>query len=49
VYERERLPGGVAVDGPAVVEEMGATTVIPPGWTGTVGVWGELTLTRRSL
>ena len=49
VYERQRLPGGVAVDGPAVVEEMGATTVIPPGWTGTVGAWGELTLTRRSL
>lgn len=49
VYERERLPGGVAVSGPAVVEEMGATTVIPPGWTGAVGVWGELTLTRRTL
>ena len=49
VYARERLPGGVAVPGPAVVEEMGATTVIPPGWTGAVGTWGEITLTRRSL
>ncbi len=35
--------------GPAVVEEMGATTVIPPGWTGTVDPWGELVLERRSL
>jgi N-methylhydantoinase A len=49
VYARDRLPGGVAVAGPAVVEEMGATTVIPPGWRGTVGPWGELVLERRSL
>jgi N-methylhydantoinase A len=49
VYERPRLPGGVPLAGPAVVEEMGATTVIPPGWTGTVGPWGELVLERRSL
>jgi N-methylhydantoinase A len=49
VYARERLPGGAAVDGPALVEEMGATTVIPPGWRGTIGEWGELTLGRDSL
>jgi N-methylhydantoinase A len=49
VYERQRLPGGEAVPGPALIEEMGATTVIAPGWAGTVGEWGELTLARRSL
>ena len=49
VAERNRLPGGVALAGPAIVEEMGATTVIPPGWAGAVGAWGELVLTRRSL
>ena len=49
VYDRGRLPAGVAVTGPAVVEEMGATTIIPPGWTGAVGEWGELVLERRSL
>jgi N-methylhydantoinase A len=49
VYERGRLPAGETVLGPALVEEMGTTTVIPPGWTGTVGSWGELTLARRSL
>jgi len=49
VHERERLPAGATVAGPAIVEEMGATTVIPPGWTGTVGEWGELMLRRRSL
>jgi N-methylhydantoinase A len=49
VYERDRLPGGVPFDGPAVVEEMGSTTVVPAGWTGTVGPWGELVLERRAL
>jgi len=49
VYERARLPGGDAVLGPALIEEMGATTVIPPGWVATMGSWGELELARRSL
>jgi N-methylhydantoinase A len=49
VYERGWLPASALVVGPAIVEEMGATTVIPPGWTGTVGGWGELLLQRRSL
>ena len=49
VYQRDRLPGGVSFAGPAIVEEMGATTVVPPGWRGTVGQWGELVLERRTL
>jgi N-methylhydantoinase A len=49
IYARERLPAGETVAGPALVEEMGATTVIPPGWDGVIGTWGELTLSRRSL
>jgi N-methylhydantoinase A len=49
VYERERLPRGAQLSGPAIVEEMGATTVVPPVWTGTVGAWGELVLERRSV
>ena len=49
IYERDRLGRGVSLSGPAIVEEMGATTVVPPGWTGSVGAWGELILERRSL
>jgi N-methylhydantoinase A len=49
VYRRDGLPGEVALSGPAIVEEMGATTVVPPGWTARVGTWGELVLTRRSI
>jgi N-methylhydantoinase A/oxoprolinase/acetone carboxylase beta subunit len=32
--------------GPAIVEEFGATTVIPPGWRGTVDALGNLRLER---
>jgi N-methylhydantoinase A len=49
VYARPRLPGGVPLPGPAIVEEMGATTVVPPGWEARLGTWGELILQRRSL
>jgi N-methylhydantoinase A len=49
VYRRDGLAAGGRFTGPAIVEEMGATTVVPPGWTGTVGGFGELTLERRSI
>jgi N-methylhydantoinase A len=49
VYERERLARGACLSGPAIVEEMGATTVVPPMWSATVGTWGELLLERRGL
>ena len=32
--------------GPAIVEEMGAVTVVPPGWRAEVGRYGELHLRR---
>ena len=34
VWERERLPERAELRGPAIVEEFGATTVVPPGWRG---------------
>ncbi len=36
IYAGELLEPGHVVDGPAVVERMGATTVIPPSMQGTV-------------
>ncbi len=32
VVVREQLPVGFSADGPLIVEEQSATTVIPPGW-----------------
>jgi N-methylhydantoinase A len=46
VYAREALPALVRLPGPLIVEEMGAVTVVPPGWDMTVGKTGELTLAR---
>lgn len=47
VYERERLPAAAALDGPAIVEEFGATTVVFPGWRAGLDGFGNLELTRR--
>jgi len=46
VWERERLPSDAELQGPAIVEEFGATTVVPPGWRGTVDIHGNLRLER---
>ena len=42
VVDRERLAAGSRIDGPAIVEEAGGTTVAPPGWTVEVGASGAL-------
>ena len=47
VWERARLPAGAALRGPAIVEEFGATTVVPPGWRGGVDTHGHLVFTRE--
>lgn len=36
VYDRERLPVGSKLQGPAIIEQFDSTTVIPPGMTATV-------------
>jgi len=46
VWERERLPERAALAGPAIVEEFGATTVIPPGWRGGLDGLGNIRLER---
>ena len=47
VYDREKLPSGQAIAGPAIVEELGATTVVLPGWTCTRDAYGNLRLKMR--
>mgnify|MGYP004335052181 CR=1 FL=1 len=43
---RDRLREGFRFDGPAIVEEQSATTVMPPGWTLTVDSKGNLLLQK---
>ena len=47
VYERERLPVDAVCEGPAIVEEDGATTVVPPGWCGRRDAKGNLRLSAK--
>ncbi len=44
VYRRAALAPGFACSGPAVVEEYGSTTIVPPGDRLSVGAFGELTI-----
>ena len=46
VWERDRVPEGAELGGPALVEEFGATTVILPGWRGVVDAQGNLLFER---
>ena len=46
VLDRSRLPAGAALAGPAIVEEDGSTTVVPPAWGLRVLASGELMLKR---
>jgi N-methylhydantoinase A len=41
-YERTRLAAGNVISGPAVIEQMDTTTVIPPGETARVDRFGNL-------
>ncbi|MCI0546950.1 MAG: hydantoinase/oxoprolinase family protein [Candidatus Rokubacteria bacterium] len=46
VYERELLPAGGRLPGPAIVEQADTTTVIPPGHVALVEVSGNLRIRR---
>jgi N-methylhydantoinase A len=48
VWDRERLPERAELHGPAIVEEFGATTVVPPGWRGTMDSHGNLRFEREA-
>ena len=42
VYDRAAMPAGYVLDGPAIVEEAGGTSVVPPGWRVAVHESGSL-------
>jgi 5-oxoprolinase (ATP-hydrolysing) len=46
VFERDQLAAGHTVDGPAIIVEANATTVVDPGWRATVTALGHLLLER---
>ncbi|MDX3236898.1 hydantoinase B/oxoprolinase family protein [Streptomyces sp. ME03-5709C] len=46
LFQRDAMRPGDTVDGPAVIAESDATTVVDPGWRAAVGEHGHLLLTR---
>ena len=47
LYEREKLDVGVSVDGPCIIEQFDATTVVNPGWRARVDAFRNLVLERE--
>lgn len=48
IYDRAKLPVGAMIVGPAIVEELTATTILPSSWTATVDKWRNIILTRKA-
>lgn len=46
VIDRAALQSGTVVEGPAIVEENTATTLVPPGWQAKTIVGGHLSLSK---
>ena len=46
LYLRESFAAGACVDGPAIIVERNATTVVEPGWRGRTTAAGNLELRR---
>lgn len=46
VFDRAALGAGAMVEGPAILTQLDTTTIIAPGWTGTVHASGALLLTK---
>ncbi|MEK9684375.1 MAG: hydantoinase/oxoprolinase family protein [Rhodospirillaceae bacterium] len=46
VFERDALPIGTVIEGPAIVEQFDSTIVLPPGWSGKIDGYRNLILSR---
>jgi N-methylhydantoinase A len=45
IHRREAFPGGIEIDGPAIVGQVDATTLVPPGATARVDEYANLLIT----
>jgi N-methylhydantoinase A len=47
VHERTRMPAGLLLPGPTVIESLESTILVPPGWQAKMNADGFVLLTRR--
>jgi N-methylhydantoinase A len=45
VYRRDSLPAGASFEGPAIVEQLDSTTVVPPGVAAEVDEYRNIRMT----
>jgi N-methylhydantoinase A len=48
IYQREGLVGDISLSGPAVVEQLDSTIVIPPGYSGRIEAWGNMIIQQEA-
>jgi N-methylhydantoinase A len=48
IYQRQALAFGSRLAGPAVIEQMDTTTIVPPGWNVVVDQLANLLLSREA-
>jgi N-methylhydantoinase A len=46
IYDRRRMPAGLEVAGPVVIESLESTILVPPGWRGKMNEDGFVLLER---
>jgi N-methylhydantoinase A len=46
VFDRARMPAGLAAKGPAVIESLESTILVPPGWRARMDEDGFIVMTR---
>jgi N-methylhydantoinase A len=49
VFDRARMPAGLLARGPAVIESLESTILVPPGWQARMNEDGFVVLTRDGL
>ncbi|WP_376091810.1 hypothetical protein ACE7GA_22430 [Roseomonas sp. CCTCC AB2023176] len=47
LYARAELGAGDALEGPAIIQQLDTTTLVPPGWRAVAHASGSLLLERR--
>ena len=46
IYDRKRMPAGLEVAGPVVIESLESTILVPPGWQAQMNADGFVLMTR---
>ncbi|MFN8565011.1 MAG: hypothetical protein U0703_26065 [Anaerolineae bacterium] len=48
ILDRDAIPTGAQYEGPLIIDESSATTVVPPGYSVSVDQFGNVIITRQS-